>query len=124
MAKEYSVDKRSRWAAITGIGDFFSTIRTLRATGSLPYSIETTSIVNGFVLVGILAVGAFLRLWLINSLGYNSDEAVYAGQGAAIAADPTLKEIFPIFRAHPLLFQFILAIGFSTFGLSDLLGRL
>jgi 4-amino-4-deoxy-L-arabinose transferase-like glycosyltransferase len=75
-------------------------------------------------LVVVLAIGALLRLWQINTLGYNSDEAVYAGQGAAMAAVPTLKDIFPIFRAHPLLFQFILAVGFSFFGLSDLLGRL
>ena len=67
-----------------------------------------------------LATGAFLRLWQINALGYNSDEAVYAGQGAAIAADPTLKEIFPVFRAHPLLFQFIVAITYRLFGVDDL----
>lgn len=71
----------------------------------------------------ILGVGAFLRLWQINNLGYNSDEAVYAGQAAAMAADPTLKAIFPVFRAHPLLFQFVLALSFS-FGVNDLVGRL
>jgi hypothetical protein len=76
------------------------------------------------VLLTVLGVGAFLRLWQINALGYNSDEAVYAGQGAAIAADPTLKEIFPVFRAHPLLFQFIVAIPYRLFGVNDLSGRL
>jgi len=75
-------------------------------------------------LVVVLATGAFLRLWEINALGYNSDEAVYAGQGAAIAADPTLKEIFPVFRAHPLLFQFIVATQYRLFGVNDLAGRL
>lgn len=70
-----------------------------------------------------IGIGAFLRFWALNSIGYNSDEAVYAGQGAAIAADATLKEIFPIFRAHPLLFQFVLAICFRFFGVNDLLGR-
>lgn len=73
------------------------------------------------VLVTALAIG--LRVWGLNQLGYNTDEAVYAGQGAAIAKDPALKEIFPIFRAHPLLFQFLLALVF-TFGVSDLAGRL
>jgi 4-amino-4-deoxy-L-arabinose transferase-like glycosyltransferase len=48
---------------------------------------------------------------------------VYAGQAAAIARAPVLKDIFPIFRAHPLLFQFLLALVF-TFGVSDLAGRL
>jgi hypothetical protein len=55
-------------------------------------------------------------------VGYNSDEAVYAGQGAAIAKAPFIKDIFPIFRAHPMLFQFILAIFFSA-GVDDWLGR-
>jgi 4-amino-4-deoxy-L-arabinose transferase-like glycosyltransferase len=59
----------------------------------------------------------------LNRTGYNTDEAVYAGQAAAIAQDPALKVIFPVFRAHPLLFQFILALAFSR-GVNDLLGRL
>jgi 4-amino-4-deoxy-L-arabinose transferase-like glycosyltransferase len=71
----------------------------------------------------VLAAGTFLRLWQINALGYNSDEAVYAGQAAAIVRDPVLREIFPIFRAHPLLFQFLVALAF-TFGVSDVVGRL
>lgn len=58
--------------------------------------------------------GAALRLWQLDALGFNSDEAVYSGQAAAIAADPELKEIFPIFRAHPLLFQYVLSIGFRV----------
>jgi 4-amino-4-deoxy-L-arabinose transferase-like glycosyltransferase len=77
--------------------------------------------VIGIVIVTTVAVG--LRVWGINQLGYNTDEAVYAGQAAAIAKDPTLKDIFPIFRAHPLLFQFLLALVFN-FGVSDLAGRL
>lgn len=74
-------------------------------------------------MVGVLVLGAVVRVWAINSLGFNTDEAVYAGQAAAIAQDPELKDIFPIFRAHPLLFQFFLALLFS-FGTIDLLGRL
>src|SRR5215208_6504681 len=77
--------------------------------------------VIGIIIVTAVAVG--LRVWGINQLGYNTDEAVYAGQAAAIARAPILKDIFPIFRAHPLLFQFILAVVF-TFGVSDLAGRL
>ncbi|RPI96563.1 MAG: phospholipid carrier-dependent glycosyltransferase [Chloroflexi bacterium] len=75
----------------------------------------------GVMVVVVVAVG--LRVWGLNQLGYNTDEAVYAGQGAAIARAPILKDIFPIFRAHPLLFQFLLALVF-TFGVSDLAGRL
>jgi len=81
------------------------------------------------VLVPALAVaitlggGIALRLWQINALGYNSDEAVYAGQAASIANDPKLEQFFPIFRAHPLLFQSVLSIGYH-FGASDIFGRL
>jgi len=60
----------------------------------------------------VLGVAALLRLWGIDDVGFNSDEAVYAGQAAAIASDPDLADIFPIFRAHPLLFQVILSLGF------------
>jgi dolichyl-phosphate-mannose-protein mannosyltransferase len=67
--------------------------------------------------------GAFLRLWKINALGFNTDEAVYAGQAAGIAHDPVLEPYFPVFRAHPLLFQTFLGI-FYQFGTNDLLGRL
>jgi hypothetical protein len=70
-----------------------------------------------------LALGAFIRLWAVNAVGFNTDEAVYSGQAAAIAQDPALSQLFPIFRAHPLLFQFVLALTFS-FGTSDLVGRL
>jgi 4-amino-4-deoxy-L-arabinose transferase-like glycosyltransferase len=59
----------------------------------------------------------------LNDVGFNSDEAVYSGQAASIAADPELKELFPTFRAHPLLFQSALSIGYQ-FGVSDLMGRL
>ncbi|HRV93744.1 MAG TPA: glycosyltransferase family 39 protein, partial [Anaerolineae bacterium] len=71
----------------------------------------------------ILSSAVAIRTIHLNAMGYNSDEAVYAGQGAAIAQVPILTDIFPIFRAHPLLFQFTLAL-FFTFGANDLLGRL
>ena len=71
----------------------------------------------------VMSMTVGLRLWGLNQVGFNTDEAVYSGQGAAIAGDPTLKAIFPIFRAHPLLFQFVLALIFH-FGVSDFAGRL
>ncbi len=71
----------------------------------------------------ILGAAGGLRLLQLGSLGFNSDEAVYAGQGAAIAQDPALKEFFPIFRSHPLLFQVVLGVIFR-FGVHDLTGRL
>jgi hypothetical protein len=60
----------------------------------------------------ILAAAAALRAWQLNDIGFNSDEAVYSGQAAAIAHHPGLEPFFPIFRAHPLLFQTALSLGF------------
>ena len=65
------------------------------------------------VLLGIVCVALIVRFWHFNDVGYNSDEAVYAGQGAGIAHDAQLAPYFPVFRAHPLLFQSIVAIGYE-----------
>jgi Dolichyl-phosphate-mannose-protein mannosyltransferase len=62
----------------------------------------------------VLTLAAALRLWHLNSIGFNSDEAVYSGQAASIAHEPGLEEFFPIFRAHPLLFQTTLSLGFRV----------
>ena len=59
----------------------------------------------------ILALGAVLRVWQLNQVGFNSDEAVYSGQAAAIAEDSGLEDLFPVFRAHPLLLQTVLSLG-------------
>jgi len=66
----------------------------------------------------------FLRLWALNALGLNSDEAVYAGQGASLARDPAFLPYFPVFRAHPLLFQTLQSLEYRIFGVSPLGGRL
>lgn len=65
-------------------------------------------------LVAILGLGAALRLWALGAVGFNSDEAVYAGQAATIAGDPGLSGLFPAFRAHPLLFQALLSLVFRA----------
>jgi hypothetical protein len=65
------------------------------------------------MLLGIVVAALLVRLWHFNDVGYNSDEAVYAGQGAGIAHDPQLAPYFPVFRAHPLLFQSVVAIGYE-----------
>jgi hypothetical protein len=84
---------------------------------------STTSVSPLLLLILALGVGLFLRLWQINALGYNSDEAVYAGQAAALVGDPELKTFFPLFRAHPMLYQYILAVAFSN-GVIDVVGRI
>jgi 4-amino-4-deoxy-L-arabinose transferase-like glycosyltransferase len=75
------------------------------------------------MVLAILGAATFLRVWQFNRLGLNSDEAVYAGQGAAIANDGTLESFFPAFRAHPLLFQTLLSVG-AHLGALEVFGRL
>src|SRR2546423_8554230 len=62
-------------------------------------------------LTGVLGVAAFLRFWQLTAIGFNSDEAVYAGTAASIAGDQSARGMFPVFRAHPLLFQMLLALA-------------
>jgi hypothetical protein len=83
----------------------------------------TEVVISRLILALSMAAGAFMRIWQINAMGYNTDEAVYAGQAAAIAGVPVLKDIFPVFRAHPLLFQFVLSVIYKI-QFSDLAGRL
>ena len=70
----------------------------------------------------VLAAAAALRFWGLGSLGFNSDEAVYAGQAAALAGNPVYVEDFPVFRAHPMLVQSMLSPFFAA-GEHDLAGR-
>lgn len=74
-------------------------------------------------LVLIVGFAAGLRIWQLDRVGFNSDEAVYAGQAGSIANDPELEPFFPVFRAHPLLFQTVLSVGFRL-GLPDGFERL
>ena len=83
-----------------------------------------STFLHGAALAIVFGLVVGMRTVHLNAIGYNSDEAVYAGQGAAIAQSPILTDIFPIFRAHPLLFQFTLALFFKAFGAVDWLGRL
>ena len=79
-------------------------------------------VLTSAILIGILAVAALLRFFAINRYGFNSDEVVYSSQGGAIANDPSVSGLFPVFRAHPLLFQSTLSIGW-IFGGVELFGR-
>ena len=79
--------------------------------------------VSRMLLLASFALGTFLRIWQINAMGYNTDEAVYSGQAAAIAGVTGLKDIFPVFRTHPLLVQFILSLVYKI-DFNDLAGRL
>jgi 4-amino-4-deoxy-L-arabinose transferase-like glycosyltransferase len=92
-------------------------------------------------LVAVLGIAFFLRFWQLAAVGFNSDEAVYTGSAASIAGDRVLQPLFPIFRAHPLLFQTLLSlilrvhntdwtaralaatIGIATVAITYMLGR-
>lgn len=82
----------------------------------------TSTALHVAILSVVIGLSIALRFIDLNAVGYNSDEAVYAGQGAALAQVPILKDIFPVFRAHPMLFQSMLAISYS-FGAYDVTGR-
>jgi len=78
---------------------------------ALALALRTRNLTRRLQLGAVLALAMGVRLWHVNSVGFNSDEAVYSGQGAAIANVPELGDLFPIFRAHPLLFQTFLSFG-------------
>ncbi|MFV1991227.1 MAG: ArnT family glycosyltransferase, partial [Acidimicrobiales bacterium] len=78
---------------------------------------------TSLTLVAILLFGLLVRTWNLMALGFNSDEAVYAGQASSIAGNLELLPYFPIFRAHPLLFQTLISIPYQ-FVVSPLVGRL
>ena len=79
---------------------------------------------TALVVTLIAGPSLLLRVWALDSLGVNSDEAVYAGQGASLARDPAYLPFFPVFRAHPLLFQSLLSLEYRIFGVTPLGGRL
>lgn len=88
-----------------------------------PDESEFSSRAQAFALTLVLLVGAGLRLWKLMAVGFNSDEAVYSSQAAAIAGDRSIAEFFPVFRAHPFLFQAVLSVPYQL-GTSDVVGRL
>lgn len=60
-----------------------------------------------------VAVGAVVRFFGLGSVGLNSDEAVYASQAGSLAGNPRFTALFPIVRAHPLLFQIVISPLYS-----------
>ena len=80
------------------------------------------ALVDRGILLGAVIVGTALRVAALGSVGLNSDEAVYAGQAGSLAGNPHFTELFPVVRAHPLLFQ-LLASPLYRNGVPDLPGR-
>ncbi|MFF0558870.1 ArnT family glycosyltransferase [Streptomyces sp. NPDC004266] len=73
-------------------------------------------------LTAILVLAGFLRFWQLTETGFNSDEAVYTGSAASLAGDPGMQAVFPVFRAHPVLFTGLLSL-FLRGGTDDFTAR-
>lgn len=71
--------------------------------------------VGGAVLL-VAVTATYVRFAGLSQIGFNSDEAVYSGQAAAIAGFQPYGELFGVFRAHPLLVQFVVALAYSLSG--------
>lgn len=78
-----------------------------------------------FLLLILITIGAFIpRIWDLGATGFNNDEAIYAGQAATLAGYNEFQKHFSIFRAHPLLLQFINSLMIGTFGINDTIMRI
>ncbi len=74
--------------------------------------------------VAIGAVGAAFRLTQLTRFGFNTDEAVYSGQAAALAGNHQYAAMFGVFRAHPLLVHFLVSIVYRVTGVNDAAPRI
>ena len=97
---------------------------SISLAGRLP-RISVGSVALSAVLVpALLGLAVALRVVDLDRVGFNSDEAVYSGQAAALIGDETMSQFFSVFRAHPLLLQTMLGGLFEVLGISDLAARL
>jgi hypothetical protein len=79
--------------------------------------------VGDLAVLGVaLTLGAVLRFLNLGGVGLNSDEAVYAAQAASMAGNPNYTNLFPVVRAHPVLFQALIS-PFYRNGTPDVPGR-
>jgi len=79
------------------------------------------------ILLFAFALALLTRLWQINQVGFSGDQALYAGQAASLAGYREFSEYFaPVSRGFTnfLVFQSFVALGYSIFGVNDLLARI
>jgi 4-amino-4-deoxy-L-arabinose transferase-like glycosyltransferase len=74
------------------------------------------------VLLALVAVAIVLRFYDLDRYGVRGDEAIYSGQASTLAGDPERSLYFAVFRAHPLLYQSVLAVLYGA-GMPDMAGR-
>jgi len=72
----------------------------------------------------IVVIALVVRLVDLNRYGFNSDEAVYSGQAAALAGHADYAHMFGVFRAHPLLVHVIVSLVYRITGVNDVAPRL
>ena len=87
------------------------------------FGARVVRVVAEFVPVtAVVGLATLVRLHQLGAVGYNSDEAVYAGTAASMAGDTGLQGMFPVFRAHPLLFQTLVSVVYGIWP-GELAGR-
>jgi hypothetical protein len=69
-------------------------------------------------LLAIVAIAIVLRAYDLDRFGVRGDEAIYSGQAGTLAGDPERMQFFAVFRAHPLVYQSVLAVLF-IFGMAE-----
>jgi len=77
-----------------------------------------------YVIFSIFVIAFIIRFYGLGDLALNNDEAIYAGQAASLANYSEYQEQFSIFRAHPLLLQFMISIPFYFFGVHEFTARI
>lgn len=75
------------------------------------------------IFISIIALASFVRFWALGDIGFNSDESVYSGQAANLAGYEEFSKYFSAFRAHPLLFQFLVSLLYGFTGVIDFVAR-
>ena len=77
-----------------------------------------------YAIFSIFVIAFIIRFYGLGDLAFNNDEAIYAGQAASLANYSEYQEQFSIFRAHPLLLQFMISIAFYFFGVHEFTARI
>jgi dolichyl-phosphate-mannose-protein mannosyltransferase len=100
-------------------------IRSIRAASLAFHSAgQRSALITWIAGAAIFAVAAGVRLLGVSRFGFNSDEAVYAGQAAALAGHHDYAAMFGVFRAHPLLVHLVVSAVYRVTGVNDLAPRL
>ena len=90
-------------------------------TNSTNYSVSKQEI---YIIFSIFVIAFIIRSYDLGGLALNNDEAIYAGQAASLANYSEYQDQFSIFRAHPLLLQFMISISFYFFGINEFTARI